>query len=90
MAANSKREQLLAKIKTTLEGVSSLSFVDRKPLQGLAELQEYPQTQLPMVVVLGGLPVPVEKASDRDIKLDRARSVLTATIFVSGFSLSIA
>lgn len=82
MAANSKREQILAKMKTTLEAVSSLEHVERKPLQDMSELEEYPQTQLPLAIVLGSLPAPAEKVSDRDIKLDRVRSILTATVFV--------
>ena len=82
MAANSKREQILTAIKTTLEGISSIVKVERKPLRDMAELEEYPHTQLPLAVVLGGLPVPVDKVSDRDIALDRVRSAVTATIFV--------
>lgn len=82
MAANSKREQILGAVKTTLEAIDSIEHVERKPLKSMSELEEYPQTQLPLAVVLGSLPNPVEKVSDRDIILDRVRSVVTATIFV--------
>jgi len=82
MASNSKREQILAKVKTPLEAVSAIETVERKPLQGISDLEAWPQTQLPLAVVLGGMPVPSEKLSDRDIKLDKVRSTLTATIVV--------
>jgi hypothetical protein len=82
MAANSRRELLLAKIKTTLDSVSSLSYVERKPLKGLSDLNAYPTTQMPLAIVLGSMPVSEEKFSEREIKLDRVRSILKATIIV--------
>jgi hypothetical protein len=80
MADNSKREQLLIKVKETLEDISSISYVDRKPLQGISELQSYPNTQIPLSVVLGNMPVPDEKYSNRSRKLDVVRSTLDINI----------
>lgn len=82
MAANSKREQLLNRVEALLGGLSSLSYVERKPLQGIKELQAYPQTQLPLAVVLGGMPVPDEKFSDRTRKLDKVQSTLGVNVIV--------
>lgn len=82
MASNSKREQLLLKVKALLEGINAISFVDRKPLQGISDLQAYPQTQLPLAVVLGGMPVPDEKFSDRTRKLDKVASTLGVNVIV--------
>ena len=82
MAANSKRELILAKLKTTLDAVSSLNHVERKPLKGISDLEAYPSTQIPVAVILGGMPSPNENFSERTRKLDKVRSTLTATIIV--------
>ena len=82
MASNSKREQLLVKVKEVLEGLDSIAYVDRKPLQGISELQTYPNTQIPLAAVLGDMPVPDEKYSGRTRKLDVVRSTLNINIVV--------
>jgi hypothetical protein len=82
MASNSRREQVLAKVKTTLEGISGLTDVVRKPLTSITELRAFSSQQLPIAVVVGGLPVPEEKFSQRTRKLDLVQSTLSVNIIV--------
>lgn len=65
MATNSKREQIILKMVSNLESIAAIQTVDRKPLTGISDLQQYATTQLPMAVVLAGLPVPEPKKSER-------------------------
>lgn len=82
MAANSKREQLLNKVVSLMEGLASISTVKRVQPTGFEQLKAYATTQLPLAVVLGGLPVPREKFSNRTRKLDVVHSDLGVDIFV--------
>lgn len=63
MAANSKREQLILRVKWEMDQLipSSLRFVTRRLPSGFEELQSYASTQLPMVAVVGNLPSPIQE-----------------------------
>lgn len=82
MAANSKREQVLVKLVSLVDGLSSISKVARIQPTGMQELQSYSSQQLPLAVVLGGLPMPNEKYSAQTRRLDLAVSDLAIDIFV--------
>lgn len=82
MAANSKREQLLVKVVEKLGTIDSITTVSRKGFSDFHELQNYANMQLPVAVVLGGLPQPNEKFSGRTVKLDRSQSKLEVDIIV--------
>jgi len=82
VASNSKREQILTTVRTKVLALGSILQVERKPLQGLADLEAYAQTQLPLAIILGGMPVPTEKFSDRTRKLDKVISELPVTVLV--------
>ena len=63
MAANSKREQILHRVKWELAQLipASIKTVSRRLPAGIDELARYATTQLPLAVVLGKLPVPMDK-----------------------------
>ena len=63
MAANSKREQILLRVKWELEQLkpANIKTVSRRLPAGIEELSRYAATQLPLAVVVGNLPVPVGK-----------------------------
>lgn len=82
MAANSKREQITGKVVSLLTGLASISTVKRVQPTGLSALQSYASTQLPLAVVLAGLPVPKEKYSQQARNLDTVISDLGIDIFV--------
>lgn len=82
MAANSKREQLLVKVAQKLGTISAIETVSRKGFSDFHELENYANTQLPVAVVLGGLPQPSEKFSGRTRKLDQSQSKLSVDIIV--------
>lgn len=60
----SKREDIVTSIVSTLEGLSAFNHVERK-LPTYEELQQFSEAQFPVVCVVAGLPVPVEKLSGR-------------------------
>jgi len=77
MAANSRREQILLKLIDELDALRTIKFVDRKQPQGISDLQQYAETQLPLAVVMGRLPAPEYKISRRDgHTVDMVTSVL--------------
>lgn len=83
MAANSRREQILLKLIDELSGLRSIKFVERKQPQGLSDLQQYAETQLPMAVVMGRLPLPAYKVSTRTgHTIDHVTSVLGVDVLV--------
>ena len=61
------REEMVLKVKTTLEGVGALSTVVRRipSYERLAELKNYSIMQFPLVAIEAGMPVPNEKESSR-------------------------
>jgi len=65
MALNSVREQIINNVVSTLAGVESLSYVNRRRMTDLNELKSVPTTQLPYISVTGGLPEPQQKQSGR-------------------------
>lgn len=82
MAANSKREQLLVQVVAHMTALSSISTVKRIQPTGPSDLQSYSGPQLPLAVVLGGLPIPNPKLSARTRELDVAISDLPVDLFV--------
>lgn len=57
MAANSKREQILLKVISEMEGLMpTIKKVARKLPAGIEDLERYAATQLPLAVVVGGMP----------------------------------
>lgn len=81
MAENSKRELLILKVIEELDSVEWVKTIERvRPT--MVELENYPNTMLPMVAVEGGLPVPVEKKSSmRPGGVDIIVSKLTLKLF---------
>lgn len=83
MAANSKRERILLKLVEELKSLRTIKFVDRVQPQGIADLQKYPVTQMPLAVVLGRLPSPEYKLSTRTgHTVDKVKSTLGVDILV--------
>jgi hypothetical protein len=82
MAANSKREQLLVKVVADIGAIASINTVKRIQPNGLSDLNSYAATQLPLAVVLGNLPTPNLKLSQRERNADVAISDLAVDIFV--------
>lgn len=77
------REQVITKVKTTLEGVGSIVKVVRRvpSYERLVELKEQPQTVFPLAAIEAGLPVPDEKLSARyQGKIDLVVSALDIKI----------
>lgn len=80
MAANSIREQIIAGVVTEISDLSTIKTIERVQPNDLSELTNYAQTQLPLCVIIGGVPQPdphfVGKASGAndvfisDLKLD--------------------
>jgi hypothetical protein len=81
MAKNSKREQILVKIETILSSLRSITTARRVPFNE-DNYTDIPETQMPIAVILGQLPKPDEKFSDRTKKLDKSVSNLAVDILV--------
>lgn len=81
MSENSIRELLVLKVIEELETITWVKMVKRvRPT--MVELENYPTTMLPLIVVEAGLPVPVEKKSSRRPGgIDIIMSNLTIKIF---------
>lgn len=82
MAANSKREQIVLKVVSELEELTSVKSVVRR-IPTREELGEFALTQLPVVAVVAGLPVPMphvvgRRPAGKDVFL----SNLTVSLFV--------
>lgn len=58
MGTNSKREQIIKAVKAELEDVASIRTVQRK-LPTYEDLKNFAITQMPVVAMVSGLPVPV-------------------------------
>jgi len=81
MALNSVREQIINHVVSTLTGVESLSYVNRRRMTDLDELKSVPTTQLPYISVTGGLPEPQQKQSGRRYgNVEVVRSMLAVEI----------
>ena len=59
MATNSIREQILARVATTLATITAVGSVKRKVIASLDELHETPFPLFPIIYMTGGLPVPL-------------------------------
>ena len=65
MAENSLREQILSGLKTDLGDLTSIKTVIRRQPSSIEELNNYAATQLPLVAMVGGVPVPLEHRTTR-------------------------
>jgi hypothetical protein len=81
MAVNSRREQLLVKVVAELNALASIGTVERIQPTGPSELENYAAPQLPLAVVLGALPTPNIKFSQRERNVDIVVSDLGVDIF---------
>jgi len=61
MAENSYREQILDRVRITLEAIVSIRTVKRKILSSINELKEIAFPQFPIICMTGGLPVPKDR-----------------------------
>jgi len=83
MAKNSIREQILVYHETKI--IKRVGVINNilRTLPTLSDLQQFATTQFPLVAMVGGLPVPVEKVSSRDgSKVDLIISELTINNYV--------
>lgn len=86
MASNSKREQILLKVMELLASLSTVNTVVRVK-QSYSDLQQFAVTQLPVLAVVGGLPIPVEKLSARRPgNVDTIVSKLLVYVYVYGMA----
>lgn len=69
MAANSLRERIIVANKTLVEAVPAVSHTERT-VQQYSQLQNFAETQFPVVAVVGRIPIPVEKHTGRDGSVD--------------------
>lgn len=84
MAENSIREQIIQNVIATLEAISGIAHVDRKKL-GFSDLSSIPQTQMPYISVIAGLPSGTLKMSGMTAgKIGRIISELNIEITVYG------
>jgi hypothetical protein len=83
MAENSIREQLLVGLKTSLESLDSIKTVIRNQPSTIEELKSYAATQLPLIAMVGGVPVPVEHrtTTEKGNKVDVFTSVLQVMFY---------
>lgn len=75
VAENSKREQIILASKAILSTLPEVKTVVRS-LQTYAELNTFAGTQLPLCALVGKLPAPKEKRTDRTGKVDQIISEL--------------
>jgi len=80
MAANSKRERIVQQVVTELEAVSSVTTVIRK-LPTYEDLGKFALTQLPVVAVVAGLPVPIPHPATRGTGKDIFLSELALSLY---------
>lgn len=82
MANDSKREQIILQVVKEVEELESIKSVVRK-LQAYSDLKEFAITQLPVVTVVGRLPVPDEHVSGRyKVRVDMVVSKLIVDLYV--------
>lgn len=81
MATNSKREQILVRVQETLAKIPSITTIRRVPFNEVNQLDSA-STEMPVAVVMGQLPQPEEKFSNRTKKLDKVISTLPIDILV--------
>jgi hypothetical protein len=83
VAQNSRREQILIKLEAALEALDSIKTVERTLPNGLSDLDNYAEPQLPLAAMVGNLPKPVYKISTRDgHTVDKVTSVLGVNLYV--------
>lgn len=82
MADDSKREQIILRVIEEVKGLESIKSVVRK-LQAYSDLGEFAITQLPVVAVVGRLPVPDAHVSGRyKVRVDTVISELVVDLYV--------
>lgn len=65
MADNSRREQLLLKLKENLEEITAVKQVTRVQPNTLDDIRRYSTTQMPLIAAIGGVPQPKEHLTGR-------------------------
>jgi len=81
MSENSKREQIIEITEQLIKEVPSIKSVLRIMPQ-YADLQNFAQTQFPVIAIVAKLPVPAEKIETRNGFVDQIISELKIDIFV--------
>lgn len=81
MAENSKRERIILSNIDILSNVLIIKTIKRT-LQSYSDLQRFATTQLPLIAVVGGLPVPVDHIKTRDMSVDQIISSLSIKLYV--------
>ncbi len=77
-----KREQILVYLVSMIESLSSIKTVDRKQPADMSEIEGYSVHQMPLVAVLGGVPVPTfHKDSTRGGRRDVVQSKLEVKLY---------
>lgn len=88
MAENTKREAILERLKAELEELDSIVMVARVRLS-FADLGNLANTQLPYIAMVGKLPKPEEKWSQRTQgQPDKFTSRLTCQLYVYALAYS--
>lgn len=80
MAANSKREQIIIRNKTIIESLGGVAHTERTVLQ-YSQLEDFASTQFPCVAIVGRIPVPVEKHTNRTGDVDLIISQLKVDLY---------
>lgn len=80
MAANSIRERIILANKAIIELIPAVQHTERT-VQQYSQLENFAQTQFPVVSVVGRVPVPVEKHTDRDGLVDMIISELKVDFY---------
>lgn len=89
MASGSEREKILSKLKSIIENISSIKYVQRKVISSTEELLEIPFTQFPYVCITGGLPVSKDPGSPRlyaSAESSKVRSILRIEVRTYGYN----
>jgi len=81
MAENSKREQIITADYNLITAVPAVETAQRV-MPDYTSLKCYAQTQFPVSAVVGRMPTPLEKFSDRRVNVDQIISELKTDIFV--------
>lgn len=83
MASNSRREQVLLAVISLLEDISSISSVKRVQPNSVDDIRRYSSSQMPLAVVIGGIPQPKEHRSGRGRgQVDLFISTMKVEVFV--------
>ena len=80
MSSNSKREKIILAVKAEIEEITTVKTVLRT-IPTIQDLQNFAITQLPVVAMVAGLPVPSQHKTSRSLNKDVFLSDLTIELF---------